>query len=567
MKPLLTGPSTGSGQPSPPSFWQATTRHSLRAGIVALLLAIGTLTVYFTGGTTYSYPFLMLVPMLLSAAWYRIPGALFTAFVAGLLMALMPLNVTTGAVQPVSSWLVRLGVFLALGGFAGWLFASLRNAAAARENIMRTDPRSGLPNLIALEEALAKRLATPSDHEAPVGLIMVRIVDITEILEAMGADASDDLAVAVSRRLTRELTDNVNLYRYSTEELMLLLDRTDRDQIDAMARRLIDAGEENLTIQGVPLRAQLVMGSSLANRPPMSAAELINEARIALFAAIEKHRNHCHFSPAYRRRTVQAVRLISRVRRGLEQGDFELHYQPKIQLADDRICGCEGLIRWRDGAGGYLPPGLFMPKVENTTLISPVTRFVADEACQFAAQATASVSINFSVRNLLDEDLLWKLKELIDRHGIDPRCLEIEITESALMQDLVVAKRAIECIRDAGIGVSIDDFGTGYASFEYLSYLPITGLKIDRAFVCDLERHERARKLMTCMIDVGHALDLTVTAEGVETSGQRDILRELGCDQAQGFLYSPAMPARQYLDWYQHYAAHQQGRATLHGAC
>ncbi|MFC3283233.1 putative bifunctional diguanylate cyclase/phosphodiesterase [Litchfieldella rifensis] len=534
--------------------WPAPLRHGICIGALATLLALGTLTVYLTGGTTYAYPYLMLIPVLLAAAWYRLTGALVASSIAGLLMAAMPLEVATGAVQTPANWLVRLGLYLVVGGFGGWLFHRLRQSTEAREAITRCDLRSGLLNALALEEDLAKSLVEPRRRGKSVGLMLVRITDITEILEAMGADASDELVVAISERLAREVPDAVGVYRFGDAELVLLLKGVDKDDIECIAQRLAEVGEDNLLVQDVPMRAQLVLGSSMSQGEGLRPDDLIREARIAMFAAVERHHTHCHYAPAFKRRTVQTVKLISRVRRGLELGEFELHYQPKIRLSDGRVCGCEGLLRWRDEHGAVIAPGLFMPKVENTTLIAPVTRFVAGEACRFAAASEGVVGINFSVRNLFDEDLLRVLEALVEHSGFAPRRLEVEITESALMQDLGAAKRAIERIRDFGIGVSIDDFGTGFASFEYLRHLPITGLKIDRAFISGLEQDQRACKLMGCMIDVGHALDLVVTAEGVETPGEADILRELGCDQAQGFLYSAALPGHQYLEWCRAYA-------------
>ncbi|QHC50745.1 EAL domain-containing protein [Billgrantia tianxiuensis] len=169
---------------------------------------------------------------------------------------------------------------------------------------------------------------------------------------------------------------------------------------------------------------------------------------------------------------------------------------------------------------------------------------------QIRSPPWGKVSINFSVRNLMDDVLLEELGQLVKQSGISPSQLEVEVTESALVHDLFAAKQALERIRGCGIQVSIDDFGTGFSSFEYLRHLPITGLKIDRAFVEGLEQDERARKLMACLIDVGHALDLQVTAEGVETQGQHRILQELGCEQAQGFLYSKALPVEELLAWH-----------------
>ncbi|MDR5864248.1 bifunctional diguanylate cyclase/phosphodiesterase [Halomonas campisalis] len=526
-----------------------------------MLLAAGAMIVYLTGGTRFAYPYLMLIPVLLAAAWYGLPGALLTAVVAGLLMAATPLNVLTGEQQEPLNWLIRLALYLLIGGFAGWLFSRLLQIHAERDAAARTDPRVGLPNQVALEEDLAGLLARmPRRDGKTVGLILIRISDIGEILEAMGADASDALMIAMSQRLGhQELVQGI--YRFSGAELVVLLWPIDRDGLERVAEHLVAAGEENLTVQGIPIRAQLVLGSSMPLGKEAGPGELIREARIALLAASEKQRSHCHYSPDFTRRTVETIKLIARVRRGLEAGEFELHYQPKLRLSDGQICGCEGLIRWRDDRGELISPAMFMPKVESTTLIAPVTRFVIREACRYAERFGGAVSINVSAHNLQDKALLGYLESLVEQSGIHPWQLEVEITETALMQDMVAAKQALERIRSFGIGVSIDDFGTGFASFEYLRHLPITGLKIDRAFVSGLEDDERLRKLMTCLIDVGHALDLLVTAEGVETQAQHRILRELGCDQAQGFLYTKALPAEELTAWRR---SHEQRAGSIH---
>ncbi|WP_163575462.1 putative bifunctional diguanylate cyclase/phosphodiesterase [Halomonas faecis] len=526
----------------------AFTRELARLAVLAVVLALGTLIVYVTGGTRFAYPYLMLIPVLLSAAWYGVAGAIVVALLAGLAMAAIPLNVATGEAQGMLNWLIRLGLYLVIGGFAGWLFSRLRNTHAERDVAARTDPRVGLPNQVAMEEDLAGLLAdSPCRDGKTVGLILVQVADITDILEAMGADASDELVSSMSRRIAR--LDGVRgVYRFSGAELMLLLWPVDREGLELTAERLVALGEDNLPVKGIPARVQLVLGSTLPRDRP-TPGELVREARMALLAATEAHRSHCHYRPEFTQRTVQTIKMISRVRHGLEQGEFLLHYQPKLKLADGSVCGCEALIRWQGDDGRLIPPGLFMPKVENTTLIAPVTRFVAGEACRFAKRFAGTVSINVSARNLQDPALLGEIEALLERNELLPSRLEVEITETALMNDLTAAREALERLRSFGIGVSIDDFGTGFASFEYLRYLPITGLKIDRAFVDGLGHDERSRKLMACLIDVGHALGLEVTAEGVETAEQHRILRELGCDLAQGFLYTKALPADELFAW------------------
>lgn len=528
-------------------------RHLYCLLFLAVLLGLGTVTVYQTGGTAYAYPYLMLIPVLFASAWYGLAGGLLSALVASTLMAVMPLNVEQAVMQEPVNWLLRMGLYLLLGGVAGGLFQSLRSAYREREALVRTDPRSGLPNQVALDQDLQDWVDRQGRQNAPVGLIIVRLSDIVDVLEAMGADASDELAGLMGERLHHLVGGDSRVYRFSVSELMVLLPGADEALLEAMVRRIIDAGEDNLVVQTVPIRVQLVLGSAHKSDGCTATDELISEARIALFSAIRHGKSYCRYHSELAKKKLSHITLISNVRRGLERGEFELHYQPKVRLSDGALAGCEALIRWRDSKRRLIPPGQFMPKVEDTTLIAPVTEFVSREACEFVARQAHQVSINFSARNLVDERMPGYLDQQCRRLGIAPERIEVEVTESALIHNLQAARAAIERLRAMGFAVSIDDFGTGFASFEYLQHLPITGIKIDRAFVRHLDSHERSRKLMASMLDMGHALDLTVTAEGVESAEQYRWLREMGCDQVQGFFFTPALPGRQFATWCEHY--------------
>lgn len=538
--------------------------HTKSGCTLLALLVLGVFIVHYTGGTAYAYPYLMLIPVLLGAAWYGLYGGLIVAFVAGGLMALMPLNVEDNIFQSQTNITMRMGMYLLLGGLAGQLFRSRLQSRRERDATARRDPRTELPNNLALEEDLQVALYRKGAGQS-LGLMLIRITDINDVLEAMGVDASDELVRAISGRIRCSVRGGVVVYRFSNAELALFIPNIEASDLQVVSDRLQEIGEQSLQVQQVPIRVQLVIGSSTAGGDETSPDLLISEARIALFAAIEKRLFHKPYSPALTRRSVQAIKLISRVRNALQENEFELHYQPKIRLSDDQVCGCEGLIRWRGSDGQLILPGMFMPKVETTTLIAPITRFVAQTASRFAARGAGAgiVSINLSVHNLYDEELLDLLRNLAGQLAGGSWQLEAEITESALIGDVAEASRAIRRIRDLGIGVSIDDFGTGYASFEYLRRLPISGLKIDRAFVMDLDNDKRARDLMKCMIDVGHALDLKVTAEGVETRDQHEHLRAMGCDQVQGFHFAPALPEAAYGAWCEDYANRMRDEARV----
>lgn len=524
-------------------------RHTSRIGVVIILLALGTSLVFATGGTTYAYPYIMLLPVLLSASWYGVAGGILTALVASISMAFMPLDTREGIAQNPENYLLRGAFYLLLGGIAGWLFHSRRHAFDIHHQVARTDQGSGLPNQAALNEDLHKRLST-SQPTTTTGVIEVRITDLSDVIEALGLEAADQIVTAMGTRLGQAVDRENQIYRISPNELALVVIDTVPTDIDIICRKLLETGEESICIYQVPVRVQLAMGSTMA-RGQKAAAVVLREARLALLASLRLSRGHIRFDPTLFHRSLESLKLIAQVRDSLAAREFELHYQPKICLTDGSISGCEGLIRWRGDNGRLIPPVKFMPKVESTSLIGPVTYFVIQSAETFSRDADRGevIGINLSVHNLYDEAVYDLLLEFIANASVSPRQLEVEITESAFIDDLDAARGAIQRLRDLGIGVSIDDFGTGFSSFEYLQHLPISGLKIDRAFVANLEASEKARKLMASMIDIGHALDLVVTAEGVETAQQESILRRLGCDQAQGFYYSPALTGVEYREW------------------
>jgi EAL domain-containing protein (putative c-di-GMP-specific phosphodiesterase class I)/GGDEF domain-containing protein len=542
---------------SPASFspeWPSALRHAMAVVAIAFLLFGASALIYATGGTSYAYSYLILIPVILAAALYRLPGGLIAAVAAGLVLGpFMPLEVQLGATQETANWLVRLAMFLALGAFTGVLFGRLASANRAREMALRT-ANCGLRNQAALVADLSRSISASTKNGKTVGLVLVQVADLAEILRGIGADTGDTLISAIGKNLERGLAAPAQIYRFSATELVVLLEYHAPKELDRLVEQVTSTGEESVLVRDLPVRAQLVSGISYTRGCQVEPQELIRQIRVAVFEASEQQRPFYYYAAKFERNNSDSLLLVAQVKRALTAGEFVLYYQPKIRLSDGAVCGCEGLIRWRNPRQKMILPGLFMPKVERTTLIAPVTRFVATQASQFLRNSFAApVSINFAVSNLFDDKLLQWLLQLAADEAMPTQALEIEITEGALIRDPEAAKRVIQRLKDAGIRVLLDDFGTGYSSFEHLRHLPISGLKIDRAFVQDLETDRRSHKLMACMIEVAHALDMTVTAEGVETAGQANLLRDLGCDLAQGFYYAKPMPEDDYEPWLQRY--------------
>ncbi len=524
------------------------------SALAVVLLAAGTAVVYGTGGTAYAWPYVMFLPMLIAASWLGIPGGLAAGVAAGLLLGpLMPLDVQSGEMQSAYNWLTRLAFFAAFGGFAGVLFRRLQRASDRLHATARTDRESKLANQFALQEDLADGgVAGGRLSERSVGLILLRAVDLADALESIGADATGQIFPELARRFLDADRRVKGVYRFSNSEIAVLLTEADKDALKNIAMRLRETAEEQISVRGIPVRLEMVAGGAVADEDWVDGDALVRQARIALFAAIEADHPYQRYRPILERGSSETVRLVARLGAALEAGELTLWYQPKLDLRTGVPLGCEGLIRWLTPDGTVIGPGQFMPKVERTSLIKPVTDFVARTACEFAASRDCRpVSINFSVRNLFDPDMLERLEQLLKEYGVEENQFEVEITERALIRNPGEAERVVERLRELGVLVSIDDFGTGYSSFEFLRRLPVTGLKVDRVFVRDVASDDTARDLLRCMIEAGHALELLVTAEGIETREQYEILRDLRCDIGQGFLFARPMPVDDLRAWMQ----------------
>ncbi|NMT64375.1 putative bifunctional diguanylate cyclase/phosphodiesterase [Marinobacter orientalis] len=520
--------------------------------VIIVFLVTGTFTVYMTGGTSYAYPYVILLPVLLSAVWFGLSGATFCAITGGLLLGpLMPLEVSNGIYQSTENWLARTAFFFLIGAFSAGLFQSLRHANQRHLQALEIDQKTGLRTQAALIRDLEELLCKERQDNAPSSaILLLRMQDLWEILQVMGADIAEQVIKDVAERISENIETPHQIYRFSKSELTILFSAASQEEMGSIFDVAQKIGEEETIVNGIPLRVQVVAGSYLVQENDDNAETVINRARTGLSVAIEYNSPYRRYDPMFDQKTAERVQVIARVRDGLANQEFQLFYQPKICLRTGQHVGSEALLRWFNHENRMIMPGLFMPKVESTTLIDPVTRFVIARACEnIKSQNLMSVSVNFAVNNLMNPALIRDLGRIVSSYGVNPESLEIEITEGALIQDPALAKEAVESLRDQGFKVSLDDFGTGYSSFQYLTHLPLSGLKIDRAFVVDLEDSADARTIMQSMISMAQALKLEVTVEGIETEEQRRIVADLGADLAQGFHYSRPLPLPEYQQW------------------
>jgi EAL domain-containing protein (putative c-di-GMP-specific phosphodiesterase class I) len=316
------------------------------------------------------------------------------------------------------------------------------------------------------------------------------------------------------------------------------------------------AFHEPFTIAGHSLRATVSIGIALYPHDGANFDELLKNADTALYRAKQEGRNHWVF---YAREmniaTFERLVLESELRRAIEAGQLRAYFQPKLRLVDGAVVGAEALVRWQHPEHGMIPPGRFIPVAESSDIIvaigdwmlDVVTRQIAD--WRAAGLPPLTVAVNLAARHFRDPHLIERIRELLSTHELIPQSLELELTESTLLEAGEETVETLRTLQRLGVGLAIDDFGTGYSSLGYLKRLPIDALKIDQSFVRDLVTDPDDRVLAATIVALGHSLGLKVVAEGVETEEQRRLLFEQGCDFAQGYLFSPPLPAEAFAEW------------------
>ncbi len=431
--------------------------------------------------------------------------------------------------------------------------ASQRLRRQARENfrLAHYDQLTRLPNRTMFIERVAEAVRREDPDGGSAAVLMIDLDRFTEINNTLGGVNGDRVLCEVARRLRAVAGDGVSAARLGGDEYALLCPRT-RASAGAVrvARSVLSSLEAPIVLDGVALNVEASIGIAVMGEHANGPEELLQHADAALAHArahcsrIEVYSSECDHFDATR------LALLGEVRGALAREEFVLHYQPKVDLGSGRITGVEALVRWHHPEHGMLPPPSFIPLIEQTALIGPLTERVIDRAlAQLVAWRRRGIalqmSVNLSARNLLDSELPDRIARLLEAHEVSPEQLIVEVTESAAMTDPDRAVAVLDALRASGVGVSIDDFGTGNASIEYLTTLPASELKIDRSFITGILEDRRAEAIVRSTIDLARNLGLTVVAEGIETQPELDHLTELGCDVAQGYLLSRPLPADQ----------------------
>jgi len=422
------------------------------------------------------------------------------------------------------------------------------------------DPVTGLPNRMLLQRRLEEQITLHPD--APFSLILIDMDDAGLMFDLMGHDAGDAMLRGIAARLATCLPEDTrhggsNLARWGADEFMFCLPgQTAGDGLEQALAPIRRALSAPLAMDGQSLKVSFSMSAVHYPADTRDAPSLLRFAELAL-----RHgRREClgklqSYHPGLESRAAARNRLLQRLRHAMENDGFHLHYQPLLDTSSLNLVGVEALLRWNDPELGEVSPEMFVPLAEDSGLIIALGGWVLTQACEQlmhwrrAGVNVPRIAVNVSGHQLLDNHLPDLLKSLLARHALPASAIEIEVTESTLLERDMRSRPALRQLRELGAGIAVDDFGTGYSSLSKLKHLQVNVLKIDRSFIQDIFTDEHDRAIVIAVLAMARQLGVSVVAEGVETPGQLEFLRQHGCDVVQGFLHSTPMPATALQRW------------------
>ncbi len=441
----------------------------------------------------------------------------------------------------------------------------LRRTALAAEDAMRShaaeDSLTRLANRTVFTECLTRCIKqNQGDSGRVFGVLFLDLDRFKVINDSLGHAAGDQLLVGIARRISQtvrssdlveRLTAPCTVARLGGDEFVVLIENL---QSAENARRVANRIQKDMSLPFIledhPVFITFSIGVALSNGNYQSAAEMLRDADIAMYAAKASGKaRFAIFDPAMRARAVARLEIETDLRHALTNRELLLHYQPEVDLQSGEIVGFEALIRWRHPRHGIVPPLDFIPIAEETGLIAPLGAWVLEEACcqmqrwhaAFPEFSHLRISVNLSGRQLTTTDLQRDVEHALQVSGLPPACLDLEITESVLMLDTESAIQSLLVLKGLGVGLQIDDFGTGYSSLSYLHHLPFDTLKIDRSFVHFIDEEGHGTQIVRTIMALAKSLKMSVVAEGVETGAQLSYLQEMGCGFAQGYYFSQAL--------------------------
>lgn len=416
------------------------------------------------------------------------------------------------------------------------------------------DSLTGLPNRALFDDRLNSTVELGKRKDEAFAVLILDMDRFKYINDVLGHESGDHVLKEVAARLKTTLRLSDTVARLGGDEFALLLQDITEDDILAAVGRVAQVFDQPVTLNNQPIDIGCSVGIAKFPQHGSDASTLLRRADMAMYSAKRSDKVYAFYDLNCDEHREEHLSLLSEIKRAIELDELQLFFQPKITFEDSSIFSVETLLRWQHPNRGLIPPDEFIPFAEQTGAIRLITRWLIAKAMLQARLwreqgLVVKMSLNISARDLLDPDFSSYIKNRLDENEVEPAMICMEITESALMEDPIKARRTVEELHELGVSISIDDYGTGYSSLAYVKNLPVNELKIDREFIKNMLENKEDVAIVRSTIELGHNLGLKVVAEGIEREEEMQMLREFGCDQAQGYLISRALTASDMERW------------------
>ena len=518
--------------------------------LILFLLIADDIIVDRTGGTAYSYLHLLYVPIVLAGFFFSVRGGLLVGIIAGLLMGpLMPTSYEYEITQPWFSWVLRMVLFTLVGALAGGA-ASIFSAYIRELDLkQKTNPLTGLPNLNGL---LPTFTDLTKNKEQNFMVVVAELSHLERLDQTLGEEGTHTVIKDVAVVLKEAIQDQGILGQLQPHKFCILI--PSEKHSEALLQKCQKALDQTFYVSDIPIYIEMRFGISLYSLDGQDLNTLIRKAMISLKAPTNQGKQITFFKKETDDSSERNLMILHKLKQVIENDALCIHYQPKINLKTKKVIGLEALTRWDDPIWGSISPEFFIPLIEETHLIHPLTQWLLKTVIHQMKEwkkknLLVPVSVNFSVKNFYSPSLIETIEKLLQKHQIPASYLEVEVTETSIASSLETIEDVLKKLREQGVRITIDDFGTGQASQQYLMDLPVDSIKIDKIFVKSLLNKESATIITKNAISLGHDLGLEVVAEGIENQKEYDLLKEWGCDGAQGFFISKPLPVNKTTAW------------------
>ncbi len=438
-------------------------------------------------------------------------------------------------------------------------FNQMMDGIAEREDRIayqaRHDAPSGLPNRTSFESHISQMIDSRQGTDRAFSVLLLQIGRFSEINSTLGHDTGEELIRKIGKSLQDIVPGSNMVARHSNSMFAVSLDENDPSKTKEIVGQILKVFEEAVSIGGINIDITVTVGETRFPEHGETSRTLLQHADTAIYEAHRASVTHMVYDPELDPHKPERLSMMGELRRGLDEGQFQFYYQPKVDIATETVTAVEALIRWIHPERGFMPPDLFIPMAEQTGNVKKLTVWALDTVVKQSKLwsdkgINVKIGVNLSAHDLTNRNLPKQIKTLLSEHGVKAESLILEITESAVMEDPTRAMEILKELNAMDLTLSIDDYGTGYSSMAYLKSLPVHEIKIDKSFVLNLAENAGDEILVRSTIELGHNLGLKVTAEGIEDQGSLDILKRYGCETGQGYFISKPVPAQDFEEFY-----------------